>query len=102
MHRNHPGIPFERYADDAICHCSNEEQAAALRVALENRFAEYGLTLHPGKTKIVYCKDDDRRGDYPNQKFEGFKGRVATYIERIQFRREAPWTRSARTARVSI
>src|SRR3954452_9416911 len=25
---------------------------------------------------------------------EGFKGRVATYIERIQFRREAPWTRS--------
>ena len=70
MHRNHPGIPFERYADDAICHCSSEEQAAALRVALENRFAECGLTLHPEKTKIVYCKDDDRRGDYPNQKFD--------------------------------
>jgi len=68
MHRNHPGIPFERYADDAICHCSSEEQAAALRVALENRFAECGLTLHP--EKIVYCKDDDRRGDYPNQKFD--------------------------------
>ena len=70
MHRNHPGIPFERYADDAICHCSSEEQAAALRVALEKRFAECGLTLHPEKTKIVYCKDDDRRGDYPNQKFD--------------------------------
>ena len=53
-----------------ICHCSNEEQAAALGVALENRFAECGLTLHPEKTKIVYCKDDDRRGDYPNQKFD--------------------------------
>ena len=35
-------------------------------------------------------------------KSEGFKGRVATYIERIQFRREAAWTSSARTARVSI
>src|SRR4051812_24766798 len=70
MHRNHPGIPFERYADDAICHCGSEEQAATLRVALENRFAECGLTLHPEKTKIVYCKDDDRRGDYPNQKFD--------------------------------
>lgn len=70
MHRNHPGIPFERYADDAICHCSSEEQAAALRAALEKRFAECGLTLHPEKTKIVYCKDDDRRGDYPNQKFD--------------------------------
>ena len=22
------------------------------------------------KTKIVYCKDDDRRGDYPNEKFD--------------------------------
>src|SRR4051812_26631143 len=33
---------------------------------------------------------------------EGFKGRVATHIERIQLHREAPWTRSARTARVSI
>jgi hypothetical protein len=36
------------------------------------------------------------------QSVEGFKARVATYIERTQFRREAPWTRSARTARVSI
>ena len=53
MHRSHPGIPFERYADDAICHCDSEEQAAALRVSLEKRFAECGLTLHPEKTKIV-------------------------------------------------
>src|SRR5690242_6396308 len=70
MHRNHPGIPFERYADDAICHCTSEEQAEALRVSLEKRFAECGLTLHPEKTKIVYCKDDDRRGAYPDQKFD--------------------------------
>jgi len=70
MQRNHPGIPFERYADDAICHCRSEEQAAALRNALEKRFTDCGLTLHPEKTKIVYCKDDDRRGNYPNQKFD--------------------------------
>ena len=70
MQRNHPGIPFERYADDAICHCRSEEQAAALRNALEERFTDCGLTLHPEKTKIVYCKDDDRRGNYPNQKFD--------------------------------
>jgi len=70
MYRNHPGIPFERYADDAICHCRTEEQAAALRVVLEKRFADCGLTLHPEKTKIVYCKDDDRHGDYLTQKFD--------------------------------
>ena len=49
---------------------ANEEQAKALRASLERRFGECGLTLHPEKTKIVYCKDDDRRGDYPNQKFD--------------------------------
>src|SRR6202158_5110487 len=70
MVRNHPRIPFERYADDAICHCKSEEQARTLRAALERRFVECGLTLHPEKTKIVYCKDDDRRGGYPDQKFD--------------------------------
>lgn len=70
MQRNYPHIPFERYADDAICHCHTEAEAQALRAALERRFAECQLELHPQKTKIVYCKDDDRRGDYPETKFD--------------------------------
>ena len=70
MARNYPAIPFERYADDAICHCRSEAQAAALRNALETRFTDCGLTLHPEKTKIVFCKDDDRRGPYPAHKFD--------------------------------
>ena len=70
MRRNQPDIPFERYADDAICHCDSEEQATALRRSLESRFAECGLTLHPEKTKIVYCKDEDRRQDYPSHRFK--------------------------------
>ena len=70
MARNHPTIPFERYADDAICHCRSEAEARALLTRLETRFAECGLTLHPDKTKIVYCKDDDRRGNFPDHKFD--------------------------------
>ena len=31
---------------------------------------ECQLELHPEKTKIVYCKDDDRRGTYLNEKFD--------------------------------
>src|SRR4051812_41254783 len=27
MQREYPSVPFERYADDAICHCASEEQA---------------------------------------------------------------------------
>jgi retron-type reverse transcriptase len=47
MTRNHSAIPFERYADDAICHCKSEAEASALRVLLEERLTECGLTLHP-------------------------------------------------------
>jgi RNA-directed DNA polymerase len=60
MAEKHSDIPFERYADDAICHCRSEEQALALREALETRLAACKLELHPQKTKIVYCKDDNR------------------------------------------
>ena len=56
MQREHPDIPFERYADDAICHCRSEAQARKLRQALEQRFAGCRLRLHPEKAKIVYCR----------------------------------------------
>jgi Reverse transcriptase (RNA-dependent DNA polymerase) len=52
MVRNHRDIPFERFADDALCHCVNEAQARTLKEVLEKRFAECGLQLHPEKTKI--------------------------------------------------
>ena len=70
MSRNYPHIPFERYADDAICHCKSAKQARALWSALQDRFAACKLALHPEKTKIVYCKDANRRGDFPNQSFD--------------------------------
>src|SRR5208283_1997513 len=40
------------------------------RRQLEQRFAQCGLMLHPGKTQIVYCKDNQRRGCHSNQKFD--------------------------------
>jgi len=65
MQRTFPGVPFERYADDAICHCGSEAEALALRQALDWRFAECGLELHAEKTKVVYCKDTNRKREYP-------------------------------------
>lgn len=70
MQRQYPQIPFERYADDGICHCRSKAEAEGLRIAIERRFAECGLELNLQKTRIVYCKDGDRRGDYPEQKFD--------------------------------
>lgn len=49
--------PFERYADDIVIHCQSREEAERLWKSLENRLGMFGLTLHPEKTKIVYCKN---------------------------------------------
>lgn len=70
MERNHPDNPFARYADDAVAHCRSKADAERLRESLEKRLAECKLELHPTKTRIVYCKDDDRRGDFPETKFD--------------------------------
>ena len=87
MMRTYPHIPFERYADDAICHCRTAIEAEALRSALADRFAACKLVLHPEKTKIVYCKDANRHGDFSNQSFD-FLG--------FRFRARKAWTRTRR------
>ena len=78
MAREFPHIPFERYADDAICHCRSAEEARVLWSALGERLAACKLVLHPVKTKIVYCKDTNRRGDFPVIAFDflGFQFRA--------------------------
>jgi RNA-directed DNA polymerase len=78
MRRTFPRIPFERYADDVICHCKSAEEARALWSAIADRFAACKLVLHRQKTKIVYCKDVNRRGDFPDIHFDflGFQFRA--------------------------
>ncbi len=70
MQRHHPDVPFERYADDALCHCRTRVQAEQVLARLTQRFVDCGLTLHPQKTRLVYCKDDDRRGEHPETSFD--------------------------------
>ena len=70
LRRHFPHIQFERYADDAVLHCVSLAQAELVLDAVRRRLAECGLELHPEKTQIVYCKDDDRTGEYPNQRFD--------------------------------
>lgn len=67
--REHPGNPFERYADDGIVHCRSLEEAERLRAAIGERLAECGLELNAEKTKVVYCKDSDRKGTHGHEKF---------------------------------
>ena len=70
MAEQYPHIPFERYADDVVVHCKSETQARFIREKIEKRLRRCKLEAHPEKTKIVYCRDDDRPSDYPRNSFD--------------------------------
>jgi RNA-directed DNA polymerase len=78
MAREFPRCPFERYADDAIVHCTTRRQAEYVQARIAARMQEVGLRIHPDKTKIVYCKDGKRRGDHEHTSvtFLGFTFRA--------------------------
>ena len=70
MKRNYPMAPFARYADDAVIHCKSEKEAKEIKEALTLRMQQCKLELHPQKTRIVYCKDEDRTQEYPLTEFD--------------------------------
>jgi RNA-directed DNA polymerase len=70
MERNAPQLPWVRYADDGLVHSHTKEEAEQILERLRERFKTCGLELHPDKTRIVYCKDDDRKGSYQDTSFE--------------------------------
>jgi len=69
MARQFPTIPFERYADDVVAHCRSLRQAQYVCQAIADRMGQVGLRLHPAKTKVVYCKDSNRRGGHEHTAF---------------------------------
>ena len=70
MVKEFPSIPWARYADDGIAHCVSLKQAKYLKRRLQERFATYGLELNLEKTRIVYCKNDDRKGNQEHTSFD--------------------------------
>ena len=82
MGKQFPGNPWCRYADDGLVHCRTEKQAQAVRSALDARFKECKLDMHPDKTKIAYCKDSSRRKEHPVTEFD-FLG--YTFRRRLAF-----------------
>jgi RNA-directed DNA polymerase len=81
-------VSFERYADDAVIHCASKAQAEHVLAAVAQRMTEVGLELHPGKTRIVYCKDTRRKGSHEHERFD-FLG--YTYRPRFAVSRLGPF-----------
>lgn len=86
MKKNHPKMPWCRYADDGLIHLKTENEAKEMLVLLEERFKVCGLELHPVKTRIVYCKDGQRKKNDPNKTFDflgyTFRARVCKNTKR--------------------
>lgn len=70
MERNYPGMPFARYADDAVIHCRSRQEADNLRQALSDRLKKCHLELHPEKTRTVYCKVNRKNDKAEHRKFD--------------------------------
>jgi RNA-directed DNA polymerase len=70
MEREFSSIRFERYCDDIVVHCLSRAQAEYIKGQIGRRLEECGLELSSEKTRIVYCKDDNRTGSQPCDRFE--------------------------------
>jgi len=68
--KKHPGISFERYADDIIVHCQMQKEAEEILMQITQRMEQCRLELHPMKTKIVYCKDHRRKEPHKQVQFD--------------------------------
>jgi RNA-directed DNA polymerase len=89
-----------RFADDAILCFEHKEDAEKVLSVLPNRFAKYGLTLHPEKTRLLeFGRDASRNAKRQGQKaatfdFLGFthicarsrKGKFAVHVKTIRKR----------------
>ncbi|MDR3714187.1 MAG: group II intron reverse transcriptase/maturase [Puia sp.] len=84
MNKYFPQVPFERYADDIVCHCRTESEGKALLEALQVRLTACRLQLHPEKTRLVYCKDGRRTGHAEHTRFDflGFSFHARTVQDR--------------------
>jgi len=84
MRTTHPSAPFERYADDAVVHCSSAQHASQLRDEIAKRLKLCKLELHPEKTRIVYCKHAARKQHYEQVQFDflGFSFRPRAALNR--------------------
>ncbi len=70
LEKNYPQLQFVRYADDAIIHCRYQAEAEKVLSAIKQRMLDCGLEVNERKSKIVYCKNANRKGTYKVVKFD--------------------------------
>ena len=57
-------------ATHLVVHCRSHQQLVWIKKRIERRLKLCKLSLHPEKTRVVYCKDSSRTGGWPQQSFD--------------------------------
>jgi group II intron reverse transcriptase/maturase len=68
--KSHGNVVLVRYADDFVILFRAEADARAVYAALPKRFAEYGLMLHPEKTRLIHFRQPPRSGPKGHVSFD--------------------------------
>ena len=76
MRRELPWAPFERYADDIVCHVSSLKEARNVRERIAQRMKSVGLEINDAKSKIVYVDTFERWNVETTFTFLGYDFRV--------------------------
>ena len=78
MQRVNRYVPFERYADDIVIHCSRMSDAVRIRGQLAARMKHVGLTINEEKSQIVYIDTFPRWNVATSFTFLGYDFKVRT------------------------
>lgn len=83
MEKNYPESPFERYADDVVIHCRNIKEALRMLESISKRMNESKLELNKEKSKIVYCRRNQKRQPPFKVRYQKFDFLGFTFKPRI-------------------
>ena len=84
MEKHYPETDFKRYADDIIVHCKNIKAALRMLEAIKKRFSECKLALNQKKSKIVYCRRNQKRQPPFKPRYQKFDFLGFTFKPRIE------------------
>jgi len=83
MGKNYADVPFERYADDIVVHVHGIKDALRLLESIKKRFRDCKLELNNEKSKIVYCRQNQKRQPPFKVRYQKFDFLGFTFKPRI-------------------
>lgn len=79
----YPKLSFERYADDIVVHCYHQGQALTVLNDIKARLFQCKLELHPEKTRVVYCRRNQKKRPSKKVTYQSFDFLGYTFKPRV-------------------